>query len=97
MTDPDPASPARLKRKALTALAIGAAGLALAAAWLPGLRGDGAVHLLPGTAAVHGREAIATVVGVGATGLAFCVYGAVLAWVARRIRILRAHDDGDET
>ncbi len=97
MTDPDRANPARLRRKALAALAIGAAGLALAAAWLPGLRGDGVVHLLSGTAAMHGREAVAIVVGVGATGLAFCVYGAVLAWVARRIGILRAHDDGDET
>ena len=96
MTDADPASPARLRRKALAALVIGAAGLVLAAAWLPGLRGDGVVHLLPGTAAVHGREAVAIVVGVGVAGVAFCLYGALLAWVARRVGILRAHDDADE-
>lgn len=81
----DRASPARLKRRAVAAFVAGAIGIAAAVLWALELQGTGAVTVAPRAAGVSGREALAILVAVGATGVAFCLYGLVLAWVVHRI------------
>ena len=95
MNDPDSTDTARLWRRAVVALLVGIAGVIAAVVWLLGLREDGAVALAPGAAQVQGREAFAIAAAVGATGLAFLLYGLVLAWGARRIDRLGTRGDGN--